>query len=78
MLNSGQKAPPWKYSVPKIALEAGTTLGWHKYVGTNGLVIGVNQFGKSAPGKIIYEKFGFNVDNIVKKSIELIKKSDKR
>lgn len=48
----------------KISVEAGTTIGWSKYVGDNGISIGINDFGESAPGKIIMEKKGFSVENI--------------
>ena len=51
--------------VPKLAVEAGATLGWYKYVGGNGAVIGVDRFGASAPGKVVMEKLGLNVDNVV-------------
>ena len=48
----------------RISVEAGTTIGWSKYVGDNGISIGINDFGESAPGKIIMEKKGFSVENI--------------
>ncbi len=48
----------------KISLEAGLTAGWEKYVGTNGLSIGINHFGASAPGKDLAQEFGFTVDQI--------------
>jgi transketolase len=60
--------------VPKLALEAGISLGWHKYVGEQGDVIGLNRFGASAPGKIVYDKLGFNVDNVVKRAHVLLTK----
>jgi len=56
----------------KLAVEAGSSLGWREWVGTLGDVIGINQFGKSAPGNILFEKYGFTVDNIVEKSLKLI------
>jgi transketolase len=40
-------------------------MGWHKYVGSDGAVIGIDTFGASAPGNICYEKFGFTVENVV-------------
>ena len=51
--------------VPVLAVEAGVTLGWERYTGDRGAVIGIDRFGESAPGKTVYEKFGFTVDNIV-------------
>ena len=48
----------------KISVEAGTTIGWSQYVGNYGTSIGINDFGESAPGKVIMEKKGFSVENI--------------
>lgn len=58
--------------VPVIAVEAGVTLGWRRYVRDSGAVIGLDRFGESAPGKTVYEKLGFTVDAIVKKASELL------
>ncbi len=58
----------------RLAVEAGSSLSWYKYVGIEGDVIGVDRFGASAPYKVIYEKFGLTVDNIVRRSIRLLKK----
>jgi len=57
--------------VPKLAVEAGATLGWYKYVGEKGAVIGIDRFGASAPGKIVMEKLGLNVDNVVQHALHL-------
>ncbi|HEU5400515.1 MAG TPA: transketolase [Terriglobales bacterium] len=51
--------------VPKLAIEAGVSLAWCKYVGETGSVIGLDRFGASAPGEVVMEKLGFNVDNVV-------------
>ena len=58
--------------VPKVAIEAGATLGWYKYVGEKGAVIGVDRFGASAPGKIVMEKLGLNIDNVVQHALRLV------
>ncbi|HDH01282.1 MAG TPA: transketolase, partial [Nitrospirae bacterium] len=58
----------------RLAVEAGSSLSWYKYVGIEGDVVGVDRFGASAPYKVIYEKFGLTVDNIVRRSIRLLKK----
>jgi transketolase len=50
--------------VPKLAIEAGITQGWRKYADD---VIGLDHFGASAPGPVVFEKLGFTVDNIVKR-----------
>jgi len=51
--------------IPRIAIEAGVPFGWSKYTGSDERVIGINTFGASAPGDIVYEKYGFTVENIV-------------
>lgn len=51
--------------VKRIAVEAGSTLGWYKYVGLQGKVIGLDRFGASAPYKTLYEKFGITVEKVV-------------
>jgi len=58
--------------VPKLAIEAGITQGWRDIVGDTGDVIGLNQFGASAPGKLVYEKFGFTVDHVVERAVLLV------
>jgi transketolase len=59
---------------PKIAIEAGATLGWYKYIGHNGAVIGLDRFGASAPGAIALDKLGINVANVVAHAKKLLKK----
>jgi transketolase len=59
---------------PKVSLEAGATMGWWKYVGTNGAVIGIDRFGASAPGPIAMEKLGISVANVVEHAKRLVKK----
>ena len=51
----------------KISMEAGITHGWEKYVGQNGLSIGIDHFGASAPGKDLAEEFGFTADQVEQK-----------
>ncbi len=51
--------------LPRIAVEAGVTDGWYKYVGLNGAVIGLDRFGESAPAELLFKEFGFNVDHVV-------------
>ncbi len=50
----------------RVAVEAAVTDGWHKYVGCKGAVVGINRFGESAPANVLFEHFGFTVDNVVK------------
>ena len=68
------KAKLFPEETPKLAVEAGATLGWYKYIGHNGAVIGLDRFGASAPGKIALDKLGFNVPNIVDHAKKLVKK----
>ncbi len=61
-------------SIPvRIAVEAGITMGWERYTGDKGAVIGINRYGASAPGGVVMEKFGFTSDNIVNTALELLK-----
>ncbi len=58
----------------RIAVEAGVPMGWERYAGTGGAVIGIDHFGASAPGGTLMEKFGFTVENIVSKAMEILKR----
>jgi len=57
----------------RLAVEAGVPMGWEKYVGTDGAVVGITGFGASAPGATVLENFGYFPDNIVKKALNLLK-----
>ena len=50
----------------RVAVEAGVTDGWWKYVGTNGKIVGLDRFGESAPAGLLFKEFGFTVENVVK------------
>jgi transketolase len=56
----------------RIAVEAGIRLGWEHYVGLTGKIIGMNSFGASAPGPVLYEKFGFTSANIIATAREML------
>ena len=56
----------------RLAVEAGVSLGWERYVGDAGDVIAIDRFGASAPGAVNMEKFGFHVDNVVARAKALI------
>ena len=58
----------------RLAVEAGATLGWYKYTGLKGDVIGIDRFGASAPAKVLFEKFGFTPENIVGRAKRLLEK----
>ena len=51
--------------LPKVAVEAGVSDGWYKYVGSNGKVIGLDRFGESAPAEELFKLFGFTAENVV-------------
>jgi len=63
--------PP--HITPRLAIEAGVSMGWHRWVGDNGDVISVESFGASAPQKVLYEKFGLTIENVVKRALALLK-----
>ena len=48
----------------RVAVEAAATFGWHKYVGLDGAVIGLDHFGASAPYKVLFKEFGFTAENV--------------
>jgi transketolase len=49
---------------PRIAIEAGATLGWERWTGDGGLVLGMDRFGASAPAEVLAEQFGFTADRV--------------
>jgi len=56
----------------RVSVEAGIKLGWEHYTGLQGKIIGMETFGASAPGPVLYEKFGFTVDKIIAAAEELL------
>ena len=66
------KASIFPDHLPKLSVEAGATLGWWKYVGRHGEVIGLDRFGASAPGPLVMEKLGFGVGSVVEKAKHLV------
>ncbi len=67
------KASVLPAGVPKLAVEAGATLGWWKYVGADGGVVGLDRFGASAPGAIALRNLGFSAENVAAKAKALVK-----
>jgi transketolase len=57
----------------RISIEAATTLGWERYVGLDGFAIGLSSFGASAPGGVIYEKFGLTAQRMVDEAKRLLR-----
>lgn len=58
--------------LPKVAVEAGSSLGWKEIVGDKGIVIGMEGFGASAPGNELMERFGFTPENVAQKAKKLL------
>ncbi len=58
----------------RLSIELSNPLGWERYVGDEGKILGINGFGASAPGDLVMEKYGFNVDNVKKLVKELLNK----
>jgi transketolase len=56
----------------RLSIEAGSTLGWKRYVGDRGDSVGLDRFGASAPGEVVLAKLGFNVGNVVAKAKALL------
>ena len=51
--------------LPRVAVEAGVSDGWYKYVGLNGAVVGLDRFGESAPAELLFKEFGFTTEHVV-------------
>ncbi len=56
----------------RLAVEAGASQGWHRYVGDAGDVLGIDRFGASAPGEVVMREYGFTVDNVCKRARALL------
>jgi transketolase len=56
----------------RVAVEAGISMGWERYIGSSGAMIGINRFGASAPGATVMDKYGVNASAIVAKALELL------
>jgi transketolase len=56
----------------RLAVEAGITMGWRKYVGDKGDIIGIDHFGASAPGPVVMREFGFTAENVINKALALL------
>jgi transketolase len=56
----------------RLAIEAGSPLGWHQYVGDGGDILGVDRFGASAPGEIVLREYGFTVENVCRMALALL------
>jgi transketolase len=61
----------------RLAIEAASTLGWERYIGQNGDMIGMTTFGASAPVDDVMKHFGFTVDNVIARAKELLNRNQK-
>ena len=61
-------------TILRVSIEAGATLGWERYTMANGLNIGLDRFGASAPGDVLFEQFGFTADAIVPQIMDKLKR----
>jgi transketolase len=58
--------------VARVAIETGTSLGWHRWVGPRGRVLSVDRFGASAPGPEVARRYGFTADQVVATALEVL------
>ena len=58
--------------VPRIVIEAGSSIGWDRYIGETGIILGIDHFGASAPGNQLFETYGFTPENIEKIALTLL------
>jgi len=72
------KASVLPAGVPKLAVEAGATLGWWKYVGLDGDVVGIDRFGASAPGPIVMKELGFSAENVAARAKKVLSAASSR
>ena len=61
----------------RVSIEAGTQFGWERYVGLDGVAIGLSRFGASAPGKVIYEKLGLTAQHVADEALKLLEEGKK-
>jgi transketolase len=69
---AASREPVLLQGVPRLAIEAGVSMGWCRWVGERGEVVGIDRFGASAPGKVVAARLGFTVEAVVKRVLALI------
>jgi transketolase len=73
-----EQSPEYRDSViprdvpARVSIEAGCTLGWHRWIGDRGVTVGLDRFGASGPGPVLIKQFGFTADNIVRVATNLL------
>ena len=58
----------------RVAVEAASSFGWHKYTGFEGEIISIDTFGASAPAGVLFKEYGFTVENVVEKALKVLGK----
>ncbi len=58
--------------IPRVSIEAGSTLGWSRYVGSDGVAIGVDRFGASAPGPVVLKELGITAEHVVEAAVRVL------
>ena len=58
----------------RVSIEAGATMGWHRYVGDQGDVIGLDRFGASAPASVLYEQLGFTAEAVAERAARVVER----
>jgi len=59
------------HEIPKLSIEAGITQGWHKHVAPDGIAMGIDHFGASAPGDILLREVGFTANEVVQRESKM-------
>jgi transketolase len=58
----------------RLAVEAGVSMGWERWVGEKGEILGINRFGASAPAEVVFRELGFTIGNIVNRGLRLVRR----
>jgi transketolase len=72
----------WKAGVlgpdgtPRVSIEAGSTLGWSRYTGSNGVSVGIDTYGASGPGKEVLKHFGMTKEHVAATALRLLERND--
>jgi transketolase len=61
--------------IPMLAIEAGVSLGWRPYIGPGIATISVDRFGASAPGETVMRAYGFDIEHITQRALDLVKQN---
>ncbi|MEX2159709.1 MAG: transketolase [Dehalococcoidia bacterium] len=62
--------------IARLAVEAGATFGWERYVGREGEVVGIDRFGASAPAEVLFKEFGFTAEHVAERATRLLRRTE--